>query len=144
MRSSQSCLDSNMKLVEPWSNEKPLGQVPTFSGLGFDFALLRLARCDAVAARLRLYDGPNSWPGGIPRARGRMDLAAVSHLDEVRTADLTQSRAILEMASPNHGLRHMSRASNPNTRSKTIPITPGTVNFVRLLPTTWSSDASSF
>ena len=70
------------------------------SGLGFDFA----------GGVRPAAGGGMEWRGGR-RARvvgcgpARCDLAAVSHLDEVRTADLTQSREILEMASPNHGLR---------------------------------------
>jgi hypothetical protein len=67
------------------------------SGLGFDFALLRAVPVRAAARSMRCTA---AW-----LARARADLAAVSHLDEVRTADLTQSRAILEMASPNHGLQ---------------------------------------
>jgi hypothetical protein len=59
------------------------------SGLGVDFGLLSRA-------------GVRRWMA--PRYKACADLAAVSHLDEVRTADLTQSRAILERASPNHGL----------------------------------------
>ena len=65
------------------------------SGLGFDFGLLRGGGTSGAAWRRGV-----GW-GGVDGA----DLAAVSHLDEVRTADLTQSREILEMASPNHGLR---------------------------------------
>lgn len=68
------------------------------SGLGFDFGLLRRGR---------------GWGARVGGARALLveavycclDLAAVSRLDEVRTADLTQSREILEIASPNHGLR---------------------------------------
>jgi hypothetical protein len=78
------------------------------SGLGFDFGLLRARAGRAVTSR----PTPEWWlatPWAVVVARGcsgrSVDLAAVSHLDEVRTADLTQSREILEMASPNHGLR---------------------------------------
>lgn len=61
------------------------------SGLGFDFALVR---------------------GGQPLAFGRSsawglgpgDLAAVRHLNEVRTADLTQSREFLSSAARSHGM----------------------------------------
>jgi len=67
------------------------------SGLGFDFGVFRARRCGA--------GGGVVWsvvPGG-----GRpleVDLAAVCRLDEVRTADLTQSREILNVEEPNHGL----------------------------------------
>lgn len=67
------------------------------SGLGFDFALFR--------ARWRAAARPPGQAAAESRGVACADLAAVSHLDEVRTADLTQSRAILEMASPNHGLQ---------------------------------------
>ena len=71
------------------------------SGLGFDFGLLRRG------ARPR---GVGSVVAG---GCARVDLAAVSRLDEVRIADLTQSREILEIASPNHvcGLDHGLMAS---------------------------------
>ena len=63
------------------------------SGLGFDFGLIRGAP-------------PFAWGdrpvGGI--GAGPIDLAAVSHLNEVRAADLTQSREILDVAIPNQGL----------------------------------------
>ena len=72
------------------------------SGLGFDFGLLRGRRAVGAAAWLRRGLGGGR---GLASGGGAVDLAAVSHLDEVRTADLTQSREILEMASPNHGLR---------------------------------------
>jgi hypothetical protein len=57
------------------------------SGLGFDFALMRLSG---------LGDGPGlvlryALPWAVRRV-ARQDLAAVRHLDEVRIADLTQSR----------------------------------------------------
>ena len=70
------------------------------SGLGFDFGLSRsvAGRCAFAGVRVPAHSRQI-------RFVGRADLAAVSHLDEVRTADLTQSREILEMASPNHGLR---------------------------------------
>ena len=81
---------------EPWF---PLSDSPT-SGLGFDFALIRRR-------------GPG-WERGLPGcgAVGRegacpcADLAAVSHLDEVRDADLRQSRETLLLAEPEpaHGM----------------------------------------
>lgn len=55
------------------------------SGLGIDFALIRPGRGCGMMARA----GP--WPGGV-----RVDLAAISRLDEVRTTDLTQSRENLK------------------------------------------------
>jgi len=72
------------------------------SGLGFDFALFRPRM---VSARPRPAGGTPSLSSPRPLTQAQVDLAAVSHLDEVRTADLTQSRAILETASPNHGLQ---------------------------------------
>lgn len=62
-------------------------------GLGGDFALIR---------------GPEVWAGDGPSAGwGACDLAAVSHLDEVRTADLTLSRTNLGLIEPelDHGAR---------------------------------------
>ena len=61
------------------------------SGLGFDFGLLR---CQ--------WGGPDGSAVGGER-RGA-DLAAVSHLDEVRTADLTQSRENLTLIGREPGL----------------------------------------
>ena len=60
------------------------------SGLGFDFGLVR---------------GVNvvCWGDGL--TLGASDLPAVCRLDEVRTADLTLSREILNVEEPNHGLR---------------------------------------
>lgn len=49
------------------------------SGLGFDFAVVR--RSDSEAAR-----------GFTPLDNGISDLEAITHLDEVRTVELTQSR----------------------------------------------------
>ena len=72
------------------------------SGLGFDFGLLRGAQGRGLIGGRTPIAWTWAW-AWISAVRG--DLAAVSHLDEVRTADLTQSREILEMASPNHGLR---------------------------------------
>ena len=61
------------------------------SGLGVDVALLR-----GACARCR---GAGGAAARWPRAR---DLAAVSRLDEVRTADLTQSRTNLGLIEPEH------------------------------------------
>ena len=62
----------------------PLGSSTT--GLGFDFGLIR-----------QVLDGA----GGLAWLRGgSIDLAAVSHLDEVRDADLRRSREILQPADP--------------------------------------------
>ncbi len=69
------------------------------SGLGVDFALYR-----ARTGGRQLQTGGNS--SARPNRRAAcLDFAAVSHLDEVRTADLMKSRKILEMASPNHDFR---------------------------------------
>lgn len=70
----------------------PLGSSTT--GLGFDFGLIRadVARgARAHAAGLRVM-------GEV--ARVSIDLAAVSHLDEVRDADLRRCREILQPADP--------------------------------------------
>jgi hypothetical protein len=76
------------------------------SGLGFDFSVLRNKSCD-----------PGGFPKLMPEYNGWLfsrkgnvrlvpvDLAAIRHLDEVRTADLAQSRENLEMSAPNHGLQ---------------------------------------
>ena len=65
------------------------------SGLGFDFGLLRRARGGSAA-------GAAGWAAGA--AAPTLDLAAVSHLDEVRTADLTQSRENLTLIGREPGL----------------------------------------
>lgn len=94
----------------PQFNEEKLPRVATFynyntnmdealfplvltdsSGLGVDFALTRAGRV-ALASR-----------GGGRFALARLDLAAVSRLDEVRTADLTQSRENLKSVEPRLG-----------------------------------------
>ena len=59
-------------------------------GLGVDFSLFR--------GTLLL----RGWPA--PTRGAFRDLAAISRLDEVRTAELKQSRDFLEPRSPNHGL----------------------------------------
>jgi len=75
--------------------------VSASSGLGVNFAVVRGGLITLCRA--------GQWTCVHTLARDvletRFDLAAVSRLDEVRTADLTQSRKILEMASPNHGLQ---------------------------------------
>ena len=58
-------------------------------GLGVDFALVR-----GVGGM------GGTWRRGVETPR--IDLAAVSRLDEVRTADLTQSRKNLELIEPEH------------------------------------------
>ena len=60
------------------------------AGLGINFAV---HRCRAGAAGSGAGDGV---------AAARVDLAAVSHLDVVRTADLTQSRENLQPRGPEH------------------------------------------
>lgn len=65
--------------------------VPDSAGLGVDCALIRAGRPTG-----RRVGGRGA--GG--RATAYLDLAAVSHLDEVRTADLTLSREILRSAEP--------------------------------------------
>jgi len=64
------------------------------SGLGVDLALYR-------TMALRAPRGERRGPGDMLH----FDLAAINRLDEVRTADLTQSREILNVEVPNHGLR---------------------------------------
>ncbi len=73
--------------IKPWF---PLSS--SSSGLGFDFALIRRSWASAMWA-----------PGGGADAR---DLAAVRHLDEVRIADLTQSRENLSRPASQLGLGH--------------------------------------
>ncbi|NCT56243.1 MAG: hypothetical protein GW760_00810 [Legionella sp.] len=71
---------------------------PGSFGLGVDFGLMR-------SAARRLWRGPWAPCGVGMRLMGcAFDLAAVSHLDEVRTDDLRLSREILSEATPNHGL----------------------------------------
>ena len=65
--------------------------------LGVDFALIRGGGPVAGGGRLR------GCPLHARRSGIRIDLAAVSRLDEVRTADLTQSRENLELIEPEHG-----------------------------------------
>ena len=92
----------------PQFNEEKLPRVATFynyntskdealfplvltdsSGLGVDFALIRVAR--GAVGLCGIVSGGGAW-----RAAAALDLAAVSRLDEVRTADLTQSRENLK------------------------------------------------
>ena len=61
------------------------------SGVGFDFALTVSSGGCCVSR-----DGVEAVAAGA----GRVDLAAVRHLDEVRTADLRQSREILNVEAP--------------------------------------------
>lgn len=70
------------------------------SGLGFDFALIRILDAEA-----RSGAGHRWWGEGL-RCRGRHDLAAVRHLDEVRIADLTLSRENLSRPASQLGLVH--------------------------------------
>lgn len=77
----------------------PLGHS---SGLGFDFALIR------AGGRLPCGEGDGVlWRGDSGPPGRRIDSAAVSRLDEVRDADLRQSREILLPADPEpgHGIR---------------------------------------
>ena len=62
------------------------------SGLGFDFALIRRGRAGARRAGV--------WAGGDVA----LDLAAVSHLDEVRTVDLTHSKEYLSSPASTPGM----------------------------------------
>ena len=64
------------------------------SGLGFDFALLRRGCAGGAQRRGGVVCG-----GG-----GRVDLAAASHLDEVRSDDLKQLRKDLTVAEPEQNL----------------------------------------
>ena len=68
------------------------------SGAGFDFGLLRDRRGVAVGYGGAIYSRP------LGAKCPSIDLAAVSHLDEVRTAGLTQSREILNVEAPRLGL----------------------------------------
>ena len=63
--------------------------------LGVDFALMR--------GGLRGGRGDEGGRYGVASLDVRIDLAAVSRLDEVRIADLTQSRENLELIEPEHG-----------------------------------------
>ena len=65
--------------------------VSNSAGLGVDFALVR-----SRAARGRTWSSPT----GLDNAE--VDLAAVSHLDKVRTADLALSRENLQPRGPEH------------------------------------------
>jgi hypothetical protein len=75
----------------------PLASSP--SGLGFDFGLAKVARGGRTCYLLA-----PSYPNRPCRYVVAQDhLVAVRRLDEVRTADLTQSREILNVEEPNHG-----------------------------------------
>jgi hypothetical protein len=68
------------------------------SGLGFDFALMRGAGASV---------GRDAWWGaGCRGGEAWTDLAAVRHLDEVRIADLTQSRENLSRPASHTALVH--------------------------------------
>ena len=62
-------------------------------GLGVDFSLFRGAGARGLGPLRRVWRGDAA-----------SDLAAISRLDEVRTAELKQSRDFLEPRSPSHGL----------------------------------------
>ena len=79
--------------VEPWF-PLPVGEN---SGLGFDFAVLRGGA--AVARAL-----PGRFGSQRPAGACFDDLAAVSHLDEVRSADLKQLRKDLNVVAPEQSL----------------------------------------
>ena len=90
--------EDNLPRILTYYNFNTNSTVPLFplvvsgsSGLGVDVALLR-----GACARCR---GAGGAAARWPRAR---DLAAVSRLDEVRTADLTQSRTNLGLIEPEH------------------------------------------
>jgi hypothetical protein len=68
------------------------------SGLGFDFGLLR-----GLGGGRHAWGATRRWSSGARVAA--LDRAGVSRLDEVRTADLTRSREILNVEAPNHGLQ---------------------------------------
>lgn len=76
-----------------WESERDESWFPltvsASSGLGVDFALFGCAGVGGVRRR------------GLAAA---LDVAVVSHLDEVRTTDLTQSRENLRVVAPAHGL----------------------------------------
>ena len=67
------------------------------SGLGFEFGLSYGGGLRPSGSRC-LRTGRPCW------RTTTVDLMAVRHLDEVRTADLTQSREILDVPIPDHGL----------------------------------------
>jgi hypothetical protein len=111
-------LDRSFGPLPPSFNEENLPRVLTFdnrtetndiswfplsswsSGLGFDFALTR---------GLRGFFGPPSGASsmrGYNDSGGAIDLAAVRHLDEVRIADLTQSRENLSQPTNHTALVH--------------------------------------
>jgi len=66
------------------------------SGLGVDFALYRGAG--------RGWPGVRPLDGAVPAPLAGVDLVAVSHLDEMRSADLTQLRKDLNVAEPEQNL----------------------------------------
>jgi hypothetical protein len=84
------------------SNSTPVFplDVSGIAGIGFEFSLFR-----ARGAAWRPMAGGSEGCYSVPDCR--VDLAAVSRLDEVRTADLTQSRENLGLIAqePDHGLR---------------------------------------
>ena len=74
--------------------------VSSIAGLGFEFSLFSVEAGSAGACL-----GPDAVPGAAVGLRmALIDLAAVSRLDEVRTADLTQSRENLGLIAqePDH------------------------------------------
>ena len=72
-------------------------RISNSSGLGVDFSLLRGG---AAAGGGRGPSGRSGWRG----AEAACDLAAISRLDEVRTADLKQSRDNLQPLESKLGL----------------------------------------
>ncbi len=78
--------------------------VSASSGLGFNFSLVRGGFTEALAPASGRYERAGNWP-----AFAVHDLAAVSRLDEVRTADLTRSREILGLIEQEQEHAHGSR-----------------------------------
>ncbi len=76
----------------------PLG-ASTTSGLGLDFSLIRAGRSGGA-----VVSGRAGGPAVGGRGDGGFDLAAMRGLDEVRTADLTQSRDHLNPPATSPGL----------------------------------------
>ena len=87
--------DNYMTNIGSWF---PLSSSSAGLGLGFDFSLVRAG----VLGRLG-RPVPHDGPGGPASC---IDLAAVRHLDEVRTAYLTQSRENLSRPASQLGLVH--------------------------------------
>jgi len=84
-------------IISGWGSWFPLES--SKSGLGFDFALMRVER-----GHCRARGGSPRWDARPRPLSAKHDLVAIMRLDEVRTVDLTQSREHLNPPAVSQGM----------------------------------------